>query len=171
VSGLLRIESWDDVPRRLDEGVLLLEIDGALPGDAPAGLQRLAGLDAPAVCSLSGSGDASLIAAALRCCYAAAGPSLAVDCSSAALVLELGLTWSLERAGAASLLFASQPVTGERLGAAGIVDLGGDAAAAAKRLAADAGLRLLVRSLRAARRSNAAQSADYDRELLALLRA
>lgn len=170
MSDLVRIESWDDVPRRLDEGVLLLEIEGSLPGDAPAGLTRLAALEAPAVCSLSGAGDATLIAAALRCCYAAAGPSLAVDCSSAALALELALPWGLERAGAASLLFGSQPVTGERLAAAGIVDLGGDALAAAERLSIDSGARLLVRSLRAARRSNAAQSADYDRELLALLR-
>ena len=170
MSELVRIASWEDVPRRLDDGVLLLEIDGVLPGDAPAGLFRLAALDGPAVCSLSGAGDATLLAAALHCYYAAADAGLTVDCSSAALALELALPWWLDRAGAASLLFGSQPVTAERLAGAGIVDLDGDAVAAAERLAADSGVRLLARSLRAARRSNAAQSADYDRELLALLR-
>jgi hypothetical protein len=170
MSEVVRIGSWDDIPRRLDEGALLLVIEGSLPGDAAAGLGRLAALDAPAVCSLSGSGDATLLAAALACSYATADAALEIDCSSAALVLELApLAWRLERAGAAGLLFGPQPVKAPRL--AGLVDIGGDAETAAKRLASDPAARHLVRSLKAARRSSAAESADYDRELLALLRA
>jgi hypothetical protein len=170
MSGVVRIASWDDVPRRLDEDALLLDIHGSLPGNAAAGLGRLAALDAPAVCSLSGSGDATLLATALACSYATADEALEIDCSAAALVLELApLAWRLERTGLASLLFGAQPVGAARLG--GLVDVGGDAEAAAKRLASDPAARLLVRSLKAARRSTAAQSADYDRELLALLRA
>jgi hypothetical protein len=170
MSEVIRIASWDDVPRRLDEGALLLEINGSLPGDAAAGIGRLAALDAPAVCLLAGSGDATLLAAALACSYATADPSLEIDCSSAAKVLELApLAWRLERAGLANVLFGPQPVSAARLGA--LVEVGGDAAAAADRLASDPSARLLLRSLHAARRSSAAESADYDRELLALLRA
>jgi hypothetical protein len=170
MSAVVRVASWDDVPRRLDEGALLLEIQGSLPGDAAAGLGRLAALDAPAVCSLRGSGDATMLAAALACSYAAADAALEIDCSAASLVLELApLAWRLERAGLAGVLFGPQPVTAARLG--GLADVGGDAEAAAERLASDPAARLLVRSLNAARRSSAAGSMDYDRELLALLRA
>jgi enoyl-CoA hydratase/carnithine racemase len=168
---LLAIHSWDEVPRTLRDGAVLLEIDGTLPGDPARGLARLAALDVPVVGALSGAGDASLLAAALSCAYAAAAPSLTVDCGCprTVLALGLGLPRLLAQRGAASLLFGPQPLSAERLAAAGLVSLAGDARAIAQRLAGDPGAALLVRSLKAAARSSAAQAAAYDRELLELL--
>jgi len=169
VGELHEIHSWDEVPRGLRDGAVLIEIDGALAGDAARGLIRLAALDVPVVGSLAGAGDATLLATALTCAYTTATAALTVDCSSARTVLELGLPWMLLQRGATSLLFAPQPLTAARLAGAGLVEQDGDARAAAERLADDPGAALLVRSLRAAARSSAAQAAAYDRELLELL--
>lgn len=178
MADVITIASWDDVPRSLTAGAVLLELDGGLPGDPVRGLARLAALEVPVVTALAGAGDATLLAAATISAVALAAPSLTVDCSSRRQVLELGLPWALLQRGAQALLFAAQPLGAARLAAAGLVETriagaGGDgvsdASAAARRLAQDPGAALLVRSLRAAARSSAAQAAAYDRELRELL--
>jgi enoyl-CoA hydratase/carnithine racemase len=161
---VLRIASWDDLPRRTDAGAVLVELDGPALGDAVSGLRRLSALDVPVVASLAGSGDATLLAAALHASYAVAAPELRIECAPRD-VLALGITWRLERMGARSLLFGPQPLDAARLERAGIVEVGGDAEAAAERLATDPATALLVRSLRAAARSSAAESRAFDDEL------
>lgn len=169
MSEVLRIESWDEVPGTAPAGALLLEITARLPGDPVSGLRRLGTLDIPIVTALSGAGGPELLAAALRSSVAIADPGLTVDVSDARAVLTLGIPWLLERRGAGALLFAPGPLDAASLGAAGITTRGLSAQAVATTLAADSAKRLLVRSLRAAARSTAAQSAAYDAELSALL--
>jgi len=177
MTDILRIASWDDVPRSTDAGAVLVVLDGSLPGTPAAGLSRLAALDAPIVASLAGHGSAAALALALAAAYAVASESFSMDCSEPREVLELGLGGRLVAAvgmaQAKAILFGPQPVTAERLAASGALAVSADreeaAVEAASRLAANPGAHLLVRSLRAAARSTPAQAAAYDGELLQLL--
>jgi len=168
MGSVTQVQNWDEVPRSLREGAVLLEINGELQGDAGRGLARLAALEVPVVSALSGEGDATLLAVALVSAYCTASPSLRVDCNSVRLLLELGLPWRTLQRGCQSLLFAGR-LPGEQLAARGFVQLSTDAREVAERLASDSASALLVRSLRSAARSDAAQAAAYDRELLKLL--
>jgi hypothetical protein len=155
---VVEIASWDDLPRSLDGGALLVR--APLRGDAVAGLRRLRALDAPVVAEVSGEGDEAALALVLAATLAF-GPADWTVRIEPRRALELGLAWPLQRRGLERLLFAEQPVS--------LPLCEGDARVAAERLAADPAARLLVRSLRAAARSTAAQSAEFDRELAALL--
>jgi enoyl-CoA hydratase/carnithine racemase len=174
---VLRIESWDDVPRAIDAGAVLVVVDGTLPGKAAAALNRLAALDAPVVASLDGQGSAAVLALALASSFAVASESFAVDCSDPRDVLEVGLVGPLVAAvgtaPAKAILFGPQPVEAARLAACGVLTVHASpaeaAGEAAARLAANPATRLVVRSLRAAARSTRAQAAEYDAELLQLL--
>ena len=174
---VLRIASWDDVPRSTDAGAVLIVLDGSVPGKPAAGLSRLAALDAPIVASLAGHGSAAALALALAASCAFASESFSVDCSDPRDVLELGLGGRLVATvgvgQAKTILFGPQPVAAGRLAASGALTVSADpeaaAAEAASRLAADPDARLLVRSLHAAGRSTSAQAAAYDSELLQLL--
>jgi len=174
---ILRIESWDDVPRATEAGAVLVVIDGTLPGKPAAGLNRLAALDAPVVASLEGHGDAAALALALASSYAVASESFVADCSDPRDVIERGLAGRLVAAvgtaQAKAILFGPQPVDAARLAAVGVLTVHASpaeaAGEAAARLAANPATRLLVRSLRAAARSTPAQAAEYDSELLKLL--
>jgi enoyl-CoA hydratase/carnithine racemase len=165
---ILRIESWDDVPRATD---------ATLPGKAAAGLNRLAALDAPVVASLEGHGGAAALALALASSYAVASEQFAADCADPPDVLEVGLAARLVAAvgttQAKAILFGPQPAEALRLAACGVLTVHASpaeaAGEAAARLAANPATRLLVRSLRAAARSTPAQAAGYDSELLKLL--
>lgn len=174
---ILRIASWDDIPRSTDAGAVLIVLDGSLPGTPAAGLGRLAALDAPVVASLAGHGSAAALALALAASCAFASESFSLDCSEPRDVLELGLGGRLVAAvgmaQAKAILFGPQPVAAARLEARGALTVSTDpeasAVEAASRLAADPDAALLVRSLRAAARSTPAQAAAYDSELLQLL--
>jgi enoyl-CoA hydratase/carnithine racemase len=174
---ILRIESWEDIPRATDAGAVLVVLDGTLPGKPASGLSRLVALDAPIVASLQGRGSSTALALALASSYAVASQTFGVDCSDPRDVIEAGLAGrlvaALGTAQAKAIIFGPQPVDATRLAACGVLTIHGTpeeaAAEAATRLAANPATGLLVRSLRAAARSTPAQAAEYDSELLKLL--
>ena len=142
---------------------------------ARAAIDRLAALPQLTVAALDGACDEAALALALACDHAAAGPALAVTCSPAGL-LELGVAGGLvARAGdlaAHRLLLGATALDAEALARVQLVALAADPHAAGEATCAqgaDAAWPLVLRALRAARRSTAAQAADYERELAALL--
>jgi enoyl-CoA hydratase/carnithine racemase len=174
MSELVQITSWDDVPRGLSDGAVLIALgEGKVTGDAVTGIRRLRELQVPAVAALSGACGPADLAAALACSIAYADLTVSFELRDTAGLLELGIPWELQRRGAGWLLFAPAPLSSAALVSAGLALTGSpaDSHLAAQRLAADADNGLLVRSLRAAVRSSAGQSAIYDAELASLVTA
>jgi 2-(1,2-epoxy-1,2-dihydrophenyl)acetyl-CoA isomerase len=188
-------DGWTATADRLREArregssqVLLIDASSGLRVDertaskeAGKALRALHALAIPAIAAVDGTTDASGLALALACSHVSAGKDLTVTLDGTGALLALGVPWLLvDRLGAArahALLLGPRPLTAARLAAAGLVEPSpaprSDPLAAARvvaeRLAADPGASALLRSLRAAQRSTAAQSADFDRALIALL--
>jgi enoyl-CoA hydratase/carnithine racemase len=179
---------WDAAGERLRElrkappvAVLVratngLRVHAADRSAARAALDRLAVLPHLTVAALDGPADEAALALALACDHAVAGSDLSVGCSAAGL-LELGVASGLAaRAGelaAHRLLLRGDALDVAALAGVQLVTTAADpaaaGAAACARAAADPAWALVLRALRAARRSTAAQAADYERELVALL--
>jgi enoyl-CoA hydratase/carnithine racemase len=146
-------------------------------GAAAAALARVRRLRVPTFVALDGARGAVALAAALACDHAVAGPGTRIAVADAATLLRLRIPAALvARAGdlhAHRLLLSADPLDAEALGRAGLALPATDPLAAAReaadRATSDPHAALLRRSLSAATRSTAAQAADYEAELVALL--